>query len=135
MTYLTITKLEKYIINNTGETSVKGKLIEMDTTTNQAVLTTLQSAVCIGVIDEAGISNGNVMRIITGGNAQVLLNDNVGCTAGDWAATGEVGGYTRVSASPIAAPIHFDEVGHYSETVAAGGAGTHVMASLIMHFN
>jgi hypothetical protein len=135
MSYLIPTKLIKYIINNTGETSVKGKLVEMDTTTNQVVLTTLQSDVCIGVIDEAGIANGATMRIVTGGETEVLLNDNVGCTAGDWAATGEAGGYARVSASPIAAPVHFDEVGHYTETVAAGGAGTHVLAKLIMHFN
>lgn len=134
MSYLPPTKIYKYIINNTGETSVKGKLVKADITTNQAVLTGLNDINSIGVIDEAGVTNGNGMRIVTGGEGEVLLDDNTGSTAGDWAGTGEAG-YAQAAVSPPAAPTHFQEIGHFIETVAATGPGTHVMAKLIMHFN
>ena len=133
MSYLPPTKTYKWVINNTGASSEKGRLVEMDTTTNQVIFTTSNSLETIGVIDEAGIANGSTMRIVLGGDAEVLLDDNVGCTAGDWASAGE-SGYADAAGGPN--PVtHFQEVGHYSETVAAGGAGTHVLAKLIMHFN
>lgn len=133
MTYIIPTKIYKYIINNTGVASEKGRLVEMDTTTNQAIFTTANSLEPIGVIDESGIANGDTMRIVVGGDTEVLLDDNVGCTAGDWASTGQIG-YADATVNPN--PItHFQEIGHYSETVAAGGVGTHVLAKLIMHFN
>lgn len=134
MAYLPSTKMYKYIINNTGETSVKGRLVESDSTTNQVTLTDADSNHCIGVIDEAGIENGSVMRIVTLGETQVLLNDNLGSTAGQWVGCGEEG-YAITQASPPAAPTHFQEIGHVTETVAAGGVGTHVLVSIIMHFN
>jgi len=35
--------------------------------------------------------------------------------------------------SPITG--HFEEIGHCIETVAAGGAGTHILARCVLHFN
>lgn len=134
MSYLPATKMYKYIINNTGEASVLGRLVESDSTNNQVTLTDVDSNHCIGVIDEAGIANGNMMRIVIGGDTKVLLNDNLGSTAGQWAGTGEAG-YATAQANPPAAPVHFKEIGHFIETVAATGAGTHVLAKIIMHFN
>ena len=134
MSYLTPTKMYKWVINNTGETSIKGRLVELDTTDNQVILTDANSNHCVGVIDEAGITNGNSMRIVTGGETSVLLDDNTGSTAGDWAGTSEAG-YALATVSPPAAPTYFKEIGHFTETVAAGGGGTHVLAKLIMHFN
>jgi hypothetical protein len=135
MAYLTGQPLYAYVINNTGETSVKGKLVQPDSTSGQVVLTGNDELDCIGVIDEAGIANGSVMRIVTGGRTQVLLEDNTGSTAGYWAATGDAAYAQSLAAPPGAVLAHFQEIGHFIETVAAGGAGTHVLAEIIMHFN
>lgn len=135
MTYLTNTKMYQYVINNTGETSIKGKLVQNDSTTGQVILTTNDSFECVGVIDEAGVANGSTMRIITGGETAVLLEDNVGSTAGYWAGAGDSGYAEVAAAAPGLVLQHFREIGHFSETVAAGGVGTHVLAKLIMHFN
>lgn len=131
-----VDKFCKYYINNTGETSVKGKLVQPDTAAdNQVILTTNDSYECIGVIDEAGIPNGSRVRVCLGGATQVLLEDNVGSTRGYWAGAGD-SGYAEAAAAPPGVVLqHFREIGHFTETVAAGGVGTHVLAELAMHFN
>jgi hypothetical protein len=136
MTYLPQpTTIYDTVINNTGETSVKGKLVKADSTTGQVVLTENDSKECIGVINQTGVANGSNMVIVTGGKAQVLLEDNVGTTAGYWAGAGDAGYAETAASAPGVVVGHFQEIGHFIETVAAGGAGTHVLASLIMHFN
>jgi hypothetical protein len=135
MAYLPDKPLYAFMINNTGETSVKGKLVKPDSTSNQVVLTGVDDLSPIGVIDEADVANGSMMRIIIGGRGHVLLDDNAGSTSGHWAGTSEAG-YAQSSASPPGAVLgHFQEIGHFIETVAAGGVGTHVLAEIIMHFN
>jgi hypothetical protein len=137
MSYLPYSdRICKYYINNTGETSVKGKLVQFDTAAdNQVVLTTTDSYECIGVIDEAGIPNGSRVRVCLGGAAEVLLEDNIGSTRSYWAGAGDAG-YAETAAAPPGVVIqHFREIGHFSETVAAGGPGTHVLAQLVLHFN
>jgi hypothetical protein len=135
MSYLPGQPTYIFLINNTSETSVKGKLVQPDSTAGQVVLTSVDSLDPIGVIDEAGVPNGSMMRIITGGKAEVLLDENTGATSGYWAGTGE-SGYAQAATSPPGAVLgHFQEIGHFIETVAAGGVDTHVSAKIIMHFN
>lgn len=135
MAYLPGESKYDFVINNTGETSVKGKLVQPDSTSNQVVLAATDSLDPIGVIDEAGVANGSMMRIITNGRAKVLLEDNTGSTAGYWAGTGD-SGYAQAAAGPPGVVIgHFQEIGHFIETVSATGAGTHVLAEIMMHFN
>ena len=124
------------LTNKTGVASVKGQLVAADTTTNDAVaLTGVSDTECFGVFYESGIADGSEVWVIIAGIADVLFEDNHGPTRGDWVSTGSEAGYAFSQASPAAAPTHFEEIGHCIETVAAGGAGTHVAARCILHFN
>lgn len=125
------------LTNKTGANSVKGKLVKADTANNDAViLVAVSDDECCGIFYEDGIADGAVTWVVVNGIADVLFEDNFGPTRGDWVATSATdAGYARAQASPAAAPQHFEEIGHCIETVAAGGAGTHVLARCVLHFN
>lgn len=125
------------LTNKTGANSVKGKLVKADTATDDAViLTAISDDECFGVFYEDGVADGSATWVVVSGIADVLFEDNHGPTHGDWVATSAAdAGYAVSQASPAAAPTHFTEIGHCIETVAAGGAGTHVAARCVLHFN
>ena len=123
------------LTNKTGAASVAGKLVKTDPANDDAVaLTAAGDTECIGVFLDAGIADGAEAWIVVAGIADVLFDNNHGPTRGEWVATGAAG-YATSAASPAAAPTHFEEIGHCSETVAAGGAGTFVLARCVLHFN
>jgi hypothetical protein len=125
------------LTNMTGANSVQGKLVKADTATNDAViLVAVSDDECVGVFYEDGIADGQETWVAVSGIADVLFEDNVGPIRGDWVATSASdAGYARAATTPAASPQHFEEIGHCIETVAAGGAGTHVLARCILHFN
>lgn len=125
------------LTNKTGAASVAGQLVKADTATNDAVvLTAISDTECFGVFYNSGIVDGSEVWVVVAGIADVLFEDNHGPTRGDWVATSATdAGYAVSQASPAAAPTHFEEIGHCIETVAAGGAGTHVAARCVLHFN
>ena len=125
------------LTNKTGSASVKGQLVIADTANNDAVvLAAISDVECFGVFYESGIADGSEVWIVVSGIADVLFEDNHGPTRGDWVATSTTdAGYAVSQASPAAAPTHFTEIGHCIETVVAGGAGTHVAARCVLHFN
>lgn len=123
------------LVNRTGAASVKGKLVVADSANNDSVVLTGAGDVeCFGVFYEDGIANGSAAWIVVAGIASVRFQDNHGPTAGNWVSTGTAG-YAVSSASPTAAPTHFEEIGHCIQTVAAGGPGTFVLARCVLHFN
>jgi len=123
------------LTNKTGANSVQGQLVRADTATNDAViLAGAGDTECFGVFLEAGVADGAEAWIVVGGIADVALDDNVAAVRGNWMATGVGAGYARTGASPAASPQHFEEIGHCIETVAAGGAGTHILARCVLHF-
>ena len=75
--------------------------------------------------------------MITSGIADVAMEENTATTHGNWVETSqsEIGYANATGASPAAAPRHFNEIGHCLESVAAGGAGTHILARCVLHFN
>ena len=121
-------------VNKTGEISVKGKLVKLGTANNSVILTGNDDVNCIGAIYTAGVADTGNIWVATKGKVKVLLGDNVGCSVGQWAECGTAG-YANAQASPAAAPEHFQEIGHFTETVSATGAGTFVLATIDMHFN
>lgn len=122
------------LTNETGGASVQGRLLRPDTATDDAVIyTDTDCDECIGVFLESGIADSAEAWVVVAGIADVAFDDNHGPTRGDWVAASEPG-YAISQASPAAAPQHFDEIGHCVETVAAGGAGTHVLARCVLHF-
>jgi hypothetical protein len=121
-------------INNTGGASEKGRLVEISGA-GSVEHTDVDSVDPIGVMYSDGVANGSTVWVVMYGKAKVLLDDNTGSTAGNWVETSEAGYADATQAAPPGAVLaHFQEIGHCIETVAAGGAGTHVLATIILHF-
>ena len=121
------------LTNKTGANSVKGQLVKTDTANDDAViLTGANDDEGIGVFYEAGVADGAEAWIVTGGIADVAMNDNLAATHGNWVGSGEAG-YCINQVGPPAAPTHFEEQGHCTQTVAAGGAGTHILSRCVLH--
>lgn len=124
------------LTNKTGANTIQGQLVKADTATNDAViLAGIGDVECFGVFLEAGVADGAEAWVVVSGIADVAFDDNVAAVRGNWVATGVAAGYARTSASPAAAPNHFEEIGHCIENVTAGGAGTHILARCVLHFN
>ena len=125
------------LTNKTGAVTVQGQLVKADTATNDAVVITgVDDSECFGVFLEAGVAIDAEAWVVVSGIAEVAMKDNTAATRGNWVEASTEAGYAdATNASPTAAPKHFDEIGHCIETVAAGGAGTHILARCILHFN
>lgn len=124
------------ITNKTGSNTVAGQLVKADTATNDAVVLAAAGDVeCFGVFLDSGVSDGSEAWVVVSGIADVAFDDNVASVRGNWVSTGVLAGYAATSTSPAVAPTHFEEIGHCIETVAAGGAGTHILARCVLHFN
>ena len=124
------------LTNKTGANSIAGQLVEADTTTNDAVsISPAGNVDTIGVFLDGGIADGAEAWVVISGIADVAMDDNLAATRGYWVGAGVLAGYATNSVSPPAAPTHFEEIGHCIESVAAGGAGTHILARCVLHFN
>lgn len=124
------------LTNKTGANSVAGQLVKADTATDDAfILAAAGDVECIGVVLDSGVADAAEAWVVVAGIADVAFDDNVAATRGDWVSTGVLAGYAATAASPAAAPTHFEEIGHCIESVAAGGAGTHILARCVLHFN
>jgi hypothetical protein len=121
-------------INNTGGASEKGRIVEISGE-NSVEYTGVDSVDPIGIMYSDGVANGSIVWVVMHGKAKVLLDDNTGSTAGNWVETSEAGYADATQADPPGPVLaHFQEIGHCIETVAAGGAGTHVLTTIIVHF-
>lgn len=125
------------LTNRTGGNTVAGQLVKADTATDDGVILTAASDdECFGVFLDSGITDGAEAWVVVAGIADVAMADNTAATHGNWVETSTEAGYAdATSASPAAAPQHFGEIGHCIESVAATGAGTHIMARCVLHFN
>jgi hypothetical protein len=134
-----ITSIGGYAIkltNETGANTVAGQLVKADTANDDSVvLTAPGDTECFGVFFDSGVADGSEAWVVVAGIADVAHDDNVAAVRGNWMGTGVGAGYAATSLSPAAAPTHFEEIGHCIESVAAGGAGTHILARCVLHFN
>jgi len=149
VSYSTSTDSEKYRItieggyairltNKTGAASIKGLLVEADTTTNDAAkIVDAGGNHCIGAMYDSGIADGEECWIVMGGIAEVLLRDYTNAFKGYWVQVSAIAG--RADASASAAPgggvvqldEHMTEIGHCLQTVAAGANN---LCRIILHF-
>ena len=128
------------LTNKTGVDSVAGKLVQTDTTTNDAVkLTGTDEEECMGIFLDSGVPDGSEAWIIVSGIADVAMEDNTTATRGNWVRSSitEAGYADATNATPPspAAFTHFNEIGNCIETVTATGEGTHILARCVLHFN
>lgn len=122
------------LTNKTGAVSVIGTIVRADTTTDMAFdIAPINSDEPIGIVAENGIADGDECFIIVGGVAQVLLEDTTASTRGNWVmVSGTAGRADATNANPVGVPSHWREIGHCLESK---GAGTNVLAKVLLHFN
>lgn len=124
------------LTNKTGANSVKGTMVKTSTGTDNAFQTTaVNDFEPVGVVYEAGIADGSPCWVVVGGIAEVLLQDALASTRGNWVRT-SITQAGRADASNAVAPglvlTHFAEIGHCLESKVAG---TNIMCKIVMHFN
>ena len=120
--------------NKTGAASVKGTIVEADTTTARAFKVAVASSVVpLGIVFEDGVADGSECWVVVSGIAFVLLKDTTASTLGYWAKTSDVAGRANVTVSaPPGDATNWQQVGYCLETQ---GAGTDVLARCVLHFN
>ena len=131
------------LTNRSGSTVTKGQLVEADHSNDDSfTLIAADDDDCIGVVYDASIANNAEGWIVTGGKAEVAMEDNTAATHGNWVRTSttEAGYADSTNAEPpggglINLLIHFTEIGHCLESVSATGGGTHILALCSLHFN
>ena len=121
--------------NKTGARSIKGTLVEIETSLDNSITTVAADAYdCIGAIYEDNVPDGSYVWVVVAGTAEVLLKDSTASTRGNWVkvsdATGRADATSGVPSPPTAAE-HFKEIGHCLETQTAG---TDVLCKINMHF-
>lgn len=127
-------------INKTGAVSKKGTVVECSSTTfNAAGIVPADEADAMGIVYDNGIADGVLMWVVTGGKAQVLLEDGTATTFDNWVrvspndAGRADGALTEPpSGGQVQTDNHFKEIGHSLEDVSAG---TDKLALCLVHFN
>jgi hypothetical protein len=125
------------IENRTGQTSVKGKLISASTSGDNAAILQANEYDTFGVIQEAGITEGNEMFVwVNGSICQVMFKDGVKATRGEICIAADTDGRADRIINPggglPGVDTHFKECGHILQTVEAG---TDILALVTIHFN
>ena len=126
--------------NNTGATSVKGTIVQLDTTEDEAVIISpAGSDMLMGVMYSAGVADEGTVWVVTIDDAYVLLEDSTAATAGYWVKMSDTqdGRADATNASPPGGTIsaledHMTETGHAEESVTAG---TDKLCKVHMHHN
>lgn len=127
-----------YMKNDTGEVSVKGKVVHISSNVDDSVsLIPIDDPDPIGVIYDAGVAIGDYMRIVIAGKAEVLYSTSVtrgtfarGPISSDVSGTPGLAIAEPLPTPPFATDKHFLEIGHPIQTIASPG-----LALTILHFN
>ena len=119
-------------INDTGAVSIKGTIVVASTAISDAVqIAPASSVMPIGVIYEDGVADGNNVKVVTYGKAEVLLKDGEESNYGYWSAVSDVAGRMFQEATPNASE-HYREIGHSLDEKTSG---TDVLSLVQIHFN
>lgn len=122
----------KYI-NKTGAPSIKGTIVSISTTTNNAIQVAIaNSDMPIGVIYENGIADGSTVLVVVSGIAEVLYKDGVTPARAYWIGVSDVAGRAYNSSSAPSTTEHNREIGHAIESSASG---TNILGKVNLHFN
>jgi hypothetical protein len=125
------------ILNGSGAASVKGKIVEADSSVDNSIeLAGVDDVDPCGIMYNSGVPDGSLMWIVVAGIADVLYGTAV--TRGTFArvpvAADSVAAGLAVAEAlptpPFATDKHFQEIGHPIESIGAPG-----LAKTILHFN
>lgn len=105
-------------INDTGASSVKGMVVTSSSSvTNGVSKTAIASPLPLGIVYEAGVPNGQPVKVVTHGQCYALLADFTASNRGQWVGTAPLQG-GRIVSLPVAGTI--GAVGQCLETVSSG---------------
>ena len=129
-----------WMINGTGATSIKGTIVGTSPSVDNGVeISPANVADMIGVIYDNGVPDGELVRVVITGVAQVLIRDSTPATRGYWCRMSitQAGRANITNASPPGGGIpeideHFKEIGHSLESATAG---TDVLVKISVHLN
>lgn len=128
------------LTNRTGAVSVKGMVVTAsDTYDNAFAINPADIPKPFGVVYESGIADGAECYVVTGGVAEVLLQDNTSSTRGYWAKVSDtaagradIRNQMPPGGTITALEDHSAEIGHCIQSVTAG---TNKLAKCVIHFN
>lgn len=127
------------LTNKTGSNSVKGSVVSISSSVDNAFTLQTNEFDSVGVVYDDGIADGQECWVVEGGRAQVLLKDGTASTRGNWVICADTDGRADAT-QPTPSPNnttgehtqHFKEIGHCMETKSSG---TSVLAYCTLHFN
>ena len=130
-------------VNKTGANSVYGTVCDISATTFRAVdVEEAAGSDPIGIMygDNEGnaVADGSDVWVVTGGPAEVLLENGTAATMGNWVGTADTDAgradatVTEGNIPNLTFAEHFREIGHCMQTI---GSGTDVLALVKTHFN
>lgn len=119
-------------INNTG-ISVKGTIVIASTTVNNAVdIAPMHSQMPIGIVYENYVDNGDPVKIVVYGKAEVLLKNGESSTNGYWCGMSDTAG-RMYQLSEVPDLVEYNrEIGHSLESK---NIGSDVLSLVQIHFN
>lgn len=128
------------LTNRTGAPSVKGTIVTASTEYDNAFdINPADIPKAMGVVFDSGIADGAECYVVTGGVAEVLLQDNTSATRGYWAKVSDtVSGRADITnlyppgGTISALEDHSSEIGHCIQSVTAG---ENKLARCVLHFN
>lgn len=123
------------MVNGTGGASVKGMVVSVSTSADNKFIAQANEYDAFGIVYEDGVADGQPVRIVVSGVAEVLLKDGSAATRGHVALSADTDGRMVTIAVPSSNPVvgeHFKEIGHCCETK---NAGTNVLVKCVIHFN
>ena len=126
-----------WILNKTGGPSIKGYIAEPSSTTDNAVQYTTGGDIDpMAIVYDDGVPDGEMMRVITSGIAEVYYPGNVVRatfsrvpTVGEALADGHAIN-EPLPVPPFATDKHFQEIGHPTESITGPG-----LAKTNLHWN
>ena len=124
------------LTNRTGGATVKGQLVSSSNAYDKSFRLQEREFDSIGVVYDAGISDGQLAWIwVNGSMAQVLWKNSETSTRGYVALAADTDGRAYNIAVPSSNPVvgeHFKEIGHVMETK---NSATDLLVLVHLHFN
>lgn len=120
------------MINKTGSDSVKGTIVAASTGTDSAFeLAGAGSPKAIGIVYESGIADAANCWVVVSGIAEVLMQDSVATTHGNYALTSASAAGRAVSSSTYPTATVEQGIGHI---ILSTAGGTNVLTKVILQF-
>jgi hypothetical protein len=122
------------LINKTGVASVKGQVVQVYATTDNAyAVNAINSDMPIGIVYDAGVADGSSVRVVVAGKADILVDSAQTIARGRVVySSGTTAGRVDSAATVPAASTHFRECGHMLETKTNTGS---TLCRCVLHWN